>query len=54
MDCHIFTPDFAVINEAGRLVKSHSIAISGNGFMEFVKTVPPPRTIYLEEGNLAA
>jgi len=54
MDCHITTLDFAVVNEAGRLVKANSIATSVNGFMEFVKTVPPPRTIYMEEGTLAA
>jgi transposase len=54
MDCHISTLDFAVINEAGRLVKAHSVATSVNGFVTFVKTVPPPRTIYMEEGSLAA
>jgi len=54
MDCHITTLDFAVVNEAGRLVKANSVATSVNGFMEFVKTVPPPRTIYMEEGTLAA
>jgi transposase len=54
MDCHISTLDFAVVNEAGRLVKAHSVATSVNGFVEFVKTVPPPRTIYMEEGSLAA
>jgi hypothetical protein len=54
MDCHINTLDFAVVNEAGRLVKAHSVATSVNGFMEFVKAVPRPRTIYMEEGSLAA
>jgi len=54
MDCHITTLDFAVVNEAGRLVKADSVATSVNGLMEFVKTVPPPRTIYMEEGTLAA
>ncbi len=54
MDCHISTLDFAVINEGGRLVKAHSVATSVNGFVKFVKTVPPPRTIYMEEGSLAA
>jgi hypothetical protein len=52
MDCHITTLDFAVVNEAGRLVKANSVATSVNGFMEFVKTVPPPRAIYMEEGTL--
>ena len=54
MDCHITTLDFAVVNEAGRLVKASRVATSVNGFMEFVKTVPSPRTIYIEEGTLAA
>ncbi len=54
MDCHITTLDFAVVNEAGRLLKAGSVGTSINGFMEFVKTVPPPRTIYMEEGTLAA
>src|SRR4030065_1322456 len=54
MDCHITPLDFAVVNEAGRLVKANSVATSVNGFMAFVKTVPPPRTIYMEEGTLAA
>jgi len=54
MDCHISTLDFAVVNEAGRLVKAESVATSVNGFIEFVKKVPSPRTIYMEEGTLAA
>ena len=43
MDCHITTLDFAVVNEAGRLVKTHRVATSVNGFMKFVcksATVP--------------
>jgi len=54
MDTHISTLDFAVVNEAGRLVKAHRVATSVNEFMEFVKTVMPPRAIYMEEGTLAA
>jgi hypothetical protein len=54
MDCHITTLEFAVVNEAGRLIKAQRVATSVNGFMEFVKRVPPPRTIYVEEGTLAA
>jgi len=42
MDCHITTLDFAVVNDAGRLVKSYNVATGVNGFMEFVKTVPQP------------
>ena len=54
MDCHIRTLDFAVVNEAGRLVKAHNVATSVNGFVESVKMVPPPHTFYMEEGTLAA
>jgi transposase len=54
MDCHITTLDFAVVNDAGRLVKSNKVATSVKNFMEFVKTVPLPRTIYMEESALAA
>jgi transposase len=54
MDSHITTLDFAVVNEAGRLIKAKSVATSVNGFMGFVRAVPPPRTIYMEEGTLAA
>ena len=54
MDTHISTLDFAVVNEAGRLTKARNIATSVKGFMEFVKQVPAPRTIYMEEGTLAA
>ncbi len=54
MDCHISTLDFAVVNDAGRLVKASSVATSVNNFMEFVKKVPLPRKIYMEEGTLAA
>ena len=54
MDCHISTLEFAVVNETGRLVKASRIATSVNGFIQFVKTVPAPRTIYIEEGTLAA
>lgn len=54
LDCHIRNLDFAVVNEAGQLVKANSIKTSVNGFMQFVKSVPSPRTIYIEEGTLAA
>ena len=50
MDTHISNLDFAVVNDAGRLVKSCKVATSARNFMEFVKTVPPPRIIYMEEG----
>jgi transposase len=54
MDCHISNADFAVVNEAGRLVKAGSVVTNVNNFIEFVKKIPPPRTIYVEESTLAA
>ncbi len=36
MDCHNSTLDFVVVNEAGRLVKAHSVATGVNGLVEFV------------------
>jgi transposase len=54
MDSHIATLEFAVVNEAGRLVKADKVVTSVNGFIGFVRTVPRPRTIYMEEGILAA
>lgn len=53
MDCHITTLDFAVVNEAGQLLKTKSVATGVHSFIDFVKTVPQPRTIYMEEGTLA-
>jgi transposase len=46
--------DFAVVNEAGQLIKTKSVATGVHSFIEFVKTVPQPRMIYMEEGTLAA
>jgi len=54
MDCHISTLDFAVVNDTGRQVKASRVATNVNNFMEFVKTVAPPRIVYMEEGTLAA
>ena len=53
MDTHISNLDFAVVNDAGRLTKATSVATSVKNFMEFVRKVPPPRIIYMEEGTLA-
>ena len=54
MDCHISNLDFAVVNDAGRLVKSASVDTSVANFMQFVREVTPPRIVYMEEGTLAA
>ena len=54
MDSHISNLDFAVVNDAGRLVKATSVSTSVNNFMQFVREVTPPRIVYMEEGTLAA
>lgn len=54
MDCHISTMEFAVVNEAGRLFKAGKVGTSAKGFLDFVRQIPQPRQIYMEEGTLAA
>jgi hypothetical protein len=46
-DCHISTLDFAVVNEAGNLVKASRVVTSTKSFMKFVKKQPLPRIIYM-------
>jgi len=43
MDCHITTLEFVVVDETGNVVTS------AKNFMEFIKSVPRPRTVYMEE-----
>lgn len=54
MDCHISTLDFAVVNETGKLTRAKNVVTGVKTFMEFVKQVPRPRSVYMEEGTLAA
>jgi len=54
MDCHITTLDFAVVNDAGRLIKANRVATSVSNLMGFIRKVTPPRIVYIEEGTLAA
>jgi transposase len=53
-DCHISTLAFKVVNEEGKLIKANEVTTSANNFIGFVKTVPKPRTVIIEEGSLAA
>ena len=53
IDCHISTLDFAVVDEKGKIKKRACVATSVKGFMEFIKSVPKPRKIFIEEGILA-
>jgi len=54
VDCHISSLDFAVVNDTGELLKSNRAATSVNNLIGFVKSVPRPRQVYIEEGALAA
>jgi hypothetical protein len=53
MDCHISTLEFAVVSEAGRVTKEKTVPTGVKEFMEFVRSVPKPRKIFMEEGSLA-
>ncbi len=52
VDCHISTLDFAVVSERGIVKNKARVKTSVKGFMEFIKTVPKPRKIFIEEGTL--
>jgi transposase len=53
VDCHISTLDFAVINERGVTTKKQKVNTGVRELMHFVKSVPKPRKIFIEEGTLA-
>lgn len=54
MDTHIATLEFAIVNERGELKRCEKIPTSAKGLIEFIKSIPKPRTLYIEEGSLAA
>lgn len=53
MDTSIASLDFAVVDERGKLKKQQKIETSEIGLIEFLKTIPKPRTLFIEEGSLA-
>jgi hypothetical protein len=53
VDCHISNLDFAVVNEKGTTTKRLKANTGVKEFMEFVKSIPNSRKIYIEEGELA-
>ncbi len=53
-DCHISTLDCAVVNERGQETKKQKMNTGVKGLMEFVKSIPKPRKIIIEEGTLAS
>jgi len=54
MDSHIASLEFAVVNERGKVMKRGSVSTSEKGMMDFIRSVPQPREIIVEEGTLAA
>ena len=54
MDCHIANLEFAVVNEKGKVVKRGRVSTSAKGMMDFIRSVPRPRKVIVEEGCLAA
>ena len=53
VDCHISTLEFAVVNERGTIIRKAKVNTGVKEFMEFVKSIPKPRKIFIEEGELA-
>jgi len=53
VDCHISTLDFAVVDGKGTIKKKACVNTGVKEFMEFVRSIPAPRKIYIEEGELA-
>jgi len=49
-DSHISTMDFKVVNEQGAVKKAQRVTTSVDHFIEFVKSVPKPREVVIEEG----
>lgn len=53
MDCHITSLEFAVVNKKGKVVRRGRVATSAKGMLEFIRSVPRPRKVIMEEGSLA-
>jgi transposase len=53
VDCHISSLDFAVVNEKGTITQKAKVNTGVKEFMGFVKSIPKPRKIFIEEGELA-
>jgi transposase len=53
-DVHPSTLVFKVANEAGKIKMAQEVPTGALNFIKFVKSVPKPRKIFIEEGPLAA
>ncbi len=54
VDCHISSLSFAVVNERGNVSREDQVNTGVKEFMEFVRSIPKPRKIIIEEGTLSA
>jgi len=54
VDCHISTLDFAVVDGKGTIKKKACVNTGVKEFMKFVRSIPKPRKIFIEEGELAS
>jgi transposase len=52
-DVHISTLDFKVVNNPGKVIMAKQVPTSALNFINFVKSVPRPRQVIIEEGSLA-
>ncbi len=53
-DIHISTLDFKVVGNLGKVKMARKVATSAPNFLDFIKSVPAPRQVIIEEGPLAA
>jgi transposase len=53
-DIHISTLDFKVVNNFGKVKMAGKVPTSALNFIDFVRSVPRPRQVIIEEGPLAS
>lgn len=53
-DIHISTLDFQVVNNFGKVKMARKVPTSALNFIDFVRSVPRPRQVIIEEGPLAS
>jgi hypothetical protein len=53
-DIHISTLDFKVVSNLGKVKMARTVKTSAPNFLDFIKSVPTPRQVIIEEGPLAA
>ena len=54
MDVHIATIDFATVDEKGKIKYLEKIKTSAKGIVEYIKKVPSPKAVVVEEGTLSS